>query len=282
MEIVIVPAWRRPDFLVATLRRLALADDDQLVYWVCLDRGHDPELEPVVEAFAATVGRSRVQIRRRFHGYAGNSYNVLESYREACAWEPRLVHLIEEDVLVGRDYFAFHRRAHALVPDAFCVSACRNQQLPLGTDPPADDGAVYRHVSYQSLGVSFRPDRLSPVLTHAGPGYFADPVGYCRSVFPGSRIPASNAEQDGLLHRVLEADGMATVYPAVPRAYHAGFVGYHRRGRPVSGSLEQRAEQILTMDAQQLNTHAPGEFRDHTVIGLDDERAPVKRVIDWP
>lgn len=280
MEVVIVPAWRRPDFLKACLSRLLAADDGVPHYRITLDRGHTPDVVPVAAWFAKRLG-ARVRTVRRSHQYRGNSYNVLTSYREALREHASLVHLVEEDVLVGADYFGFHRRAHELAPDAFAVSACRNQQYPLGEDPPAVENALYLHRSYQSIGVSFKPRRLEAVLPHLTPGYFGRPVTYCASRFPHSVINPNHAEQDGLLHRLMEADGTATAYPAVPRAYHVGFTGYHRKGELPTGSIDQRAQAILAMSAEELNRRAHS-YPDHTTIPLDAVRAPVDRVITWP
>ena len=289
METVIVTAHTRGDFLKACLLRLLAADDESLRYLVAVDRGYTPEVRTVASWFLRKVGTRRCTVVYRSHQYRGNSYNVLASYREALVGTvpirnrpgPDLVHLVEEDILVGADYFDFHRRAHELVPDAFSVSACRNQYYPVGTEPEADDTAVYRHGSYQSIGVSFRPEPLRRGLAHAVPAFFRDQVGYCARNFPHTKINRSHAEQDGLLHRVLEQEGASTVYAAVPRAYHVGFVGYHRNGQRPEGSLDERAEAILAMSAEELNRRAHS-YPDHTTVPLDGHRAPVSKIITWP
>lgn len=278
-----MPAWRRPDFLHATLTRLAAADDPALRYLIALDRGFAHAALQVVHRFTTRVGPDRVSVVRRVrHRYRGNSFNVLTGYREALAHDPTLVHLVEEDVLVAADYFDFHRRAHDLAPDVFAVSGCRNQQFLAGHDPPPDPDAAYLHRSYQSIGVSFRPARLAEVLIHATRAYLIDPIRYCRTHFPGSAIFPGNAEQDGLAHRVLEAGGRSTLYPALPRAYHCGFMGYHRRGTPLTGGIFERGERLLTMTAEDLNGHAL-TYPDHTVVPLDvPGRPPLGRLISWP
>lgn len=279
-EIVIIPAWRRPEFLKAALYRLAIADDGRPEYWICLDRGYLGSLTPVTTWFKRRMA-PRVRIGTRSHNYKGNSFNVLMSYRDALAEGADLIHLIEEDILVGADYFDFHRRAHELAPDTFSVSACRNQQFVAGHEPPDDETAVWRHPAYQSLGVSFKAERLKAIIPHAKRAYFTQPVAYCRRYFPHTAINPNNAEQDGLLHRLSENAGLSSTYAAVPRAYHAGFVGYHRKGRLPSGGVDARAARILAMSAQEMNERA-GSYPDHTTISLDGFRLPVDRVINWP
>lgn len=284
MEVVIVTAWRRAEFLRAALLRLERAVDQSNVrYLIALDRRYTPQVFAVANGFARDVGRDRVDVVRRSHNYRGNSYNVLTSYREALRMRPRpsLIHLVEDDILVGTDYFTFHRRAHEMTPDVFAVSACRNQYFPLGTEPPGETDAVYRHPSYQSLGVSFRPEMLREVIRHISPAYLVNPVAYCGRHFPGSQIPPANAEQDGLIHRIIEATGSATAYPAVPRAYHVGFTGYHRNGVKLNGTIEERARRLLSMTTAELNQHALS-FPDHQAVPLDEQRPGISRVIEWP
>lgn len=279
-ELVIVPAWRRPDFLTATLRRLAIADDPQLAYWLCLDRGHSPYVASAARDFQRQIGGGRVTLRLAGqHPHRGNSYNVLTAYAAACASGATLIHLVEEDIFAGRDYFAFHRQAHALCPDVFAVSACRNQNVDVA--PPERGDAVYQHPAYQSLGVSFTPQRLASILPHIGADYFADPSGYCRATFPDSRIWPGFCEQDGLLHRIAEANGWPVAYPLAPRAYHAGFHSYNRKGVPLSGGVAQRADRLLSMSAADLNAHAR-DYPDHTTIVLDGERPAVTSLQVWP
>lgn len=279
-EVVIVTAWKRPDFLSAALQRLLVADDGRQHYRICLDRAHARECALVAVEFTRRLG-NRALVRQRQHRYKGNSYNVLMSYKEALASTPDLVHLVEEDIFVAADYFEFHRRAHELAPDAFSVSACRNQQFPHEWDPPDGEDTVYRHVSYQSLGVSFRPEALSQVVQHAQHAYFANPVAYCRRNWPNTAINPNNAEQDGLIHRIIEASGRPTVYPFSPRAYHAGFVGYHRKGATLEGGIAHRAATLLRMTTADLNA-AAHSYPDHVAVDLDAQRKPVDQVVVWP
>jgi hypothetical protein len=279
MEIVIIPAWRRPDFLYACLERLRLADDGQQEYWVSLDRGFDYTCEEVVLDFQQAFD-GRLFYQNRSHSFHGNSYNVLMSYKDACETDASLIHLVEEDIFVGSDYFQFHRKAHELCPDVFAVSACRNQNhpFPVERQPEAFEDVVYTHRSYQSLAVSFKPQQLARILPHVQSRYFSDMVGYCTRTFPQSKLQAAWSEQDGLLHRTVERDQLETAYGAVPRAYHAGFVGYNRQGKELAGDFESRAEKLLRMDSAALNARAIS-IPDHEAFNLDAARTPVSRVL---
>lgn len=281
MELVIVPAWRRAGFLAACLRRLALVDDSRLRYWITLDRGYDVASAQVAAEFVRGR-RDRVQVTTRWpHPYAGNSFNVLSALEGALELDVDLIHLIEEDVFVSADYFRFHRTAHRAAPEAFAVSACRNQNRRTLAGPDEDPGAIYLDAQYQSLGVSFRPRAVSMITEAVGDGYFADPVGYCRRTWPRSRIPAGHAEQDGLINRIVEAGGGSVAYPCVPRAYHAGFVGYHRAGDLPPGTPQQQADAILDMSSEDLNAAAHATYRDHEAVALDIVQGPVTHLVAW-
>lgn len=284
MELVIVTAWRRPEFLWASLTSILNCMHRNVHVLVSLDEGYHQEVRWTAEQLFSIMGDSRLEIveRSKHRRFRGNSHNVIEAYRDALTMEPELVHLVEDDVFVGYDYFDFHRRAHDLVPDAFAVSACRNQNFPLGVDPAPDDTAVYSHGSYQSLAVSFRPEVLSAALEGVSWDYYADMVNWCKKRFPNSAIPAGHAEQDGLLNRFREEAGLSTVYGAMPRAYHAGFTGYNRRGDDIAGtSIADKGRTLLRMSADELNAHAH-THKDHTTIDLDGDRVSASRLVEWP
>lgn len=275
---MVVTAWNRADFLYACLQRLKKADDGSLWYVLSLDRGHDRSVREVASSFMKSTGRTTLLTPR--HGYRGNSFNTLTAMKFSLQQGADRVYLVEDDILVGSDFFSFHRSSHEVFPDNLAVSACRNQFFPVCQDPPPDEEAVYTHMSYQSLGVSFSRESLMRIMPHVHHGYLANPVGYCRKTFPDSAINPSNAEQDGLIHRIGERDGFPTIYPYVPRAYHAGFHGYHRMGKRLWGSVERRAEQILSMGDDELNDRA-ASYKDHVTIDLDGQRKTVRKIVNF-
>lgn len=259
---VLVPAWRRPDMLYACLLRLSRCAPDSTSVVVSLDRGHSPECVEVAEEFAGSLPGLRLRTVPR-HSHHGNSFNVLSGLAECLEMNPDLVHVVEDDVFVSDGYFDFHEAMHEVDWNAFAVSACRNQN-------GEDRGHAYRHPSYQSLAVSMRPEIVMRCAAYATPDYFTDMIGYCRRMFPRSAIPAGHAEQDGLINRVRESMDGETVYTSRPRAYHAGFYGYHREGsRLMEGTTEERARRLLAMSSEELNRRA-GAIKDHEVVDLDE------------
>lgn len=267
---VLVPAWRREDMLHACLTRLSKAANEDVTVVVSLDRRGTPECREVVEAFSKEFGNIYLRVMH-FHPFHGNSYNVLSGVKDALKLGGDLIHVVEDDIMVSLDYFEYHEAAHEAVPDCFAVSACRNQNLQ--GDPPA---AAYLHPSYQSLGVSFRPEIAERAAQHNKPVYYGDMITYCKRMWPWSDIPPGHAEQDGVFNRIREAADMKTVYPEAPRAFHAGFYGYNRTGTKLVGPVEERSAKILAMGSDEMNAMA-GLMKDHEVIDLD-ERHPVEPV----
>lgn len=253
--------------LHACLTRLEAASPGGVTVVVSLDRGYDPACRTVAETFYRRF--SSIYLREmNDHSYRGNSYNVVSGVRDCMRLTWDLLHIVEDDILVSRGYFRYHEAMHRSAPEAFAVSACRNQNQIR----PRDE-AAYLHPSYQSLGVSLRRGVADAITAHDGPGYYGDMVRYCQRMYPGSIIPAGNAEQDGLVNRIRESLGKRTVYTTRPRAFHAGFHGYNRPGTALTeGTIEQRSARIMSMTSQEMNALA-GKLKDHEVIDLEENLA---------
>lgn len=197
MELVIVPLHRRPAFALACLTRLyqAAEKDRSLHFYIAIDAAPHPEVVTIAEQFARQVGRTRVDIVKRLRTFRGNSYNLLSAYAETVNSGAQLIHLVEEDVLVGGDYFDYHRQVREFAPGAFSVCACRNQFWPLDAGPPDEEDAVYLQGCYQSIGVSFTPDKLIHVVQHAVHAFYVNPLAYLRRHFPNSALKDAYREQ---------------------------------------------------------------------------------------
>lgn len=306
-NLILIPCWQRADFLAVTLDHICNAEGaaDHL-YVFLVDRGYDPEVLTVIRAFPYTK-------MTRFmpeHPHHGNTANVMEGYALAERLAERngsdLVYLLEEDIFIAQDFFRFHELAHRTCPEAFCVSACRDQNrehaeirehvgvqevaVPEGGAVPeagtvqeasvtedadvtneasaTNEAAVlYRSHRYQSLGVSFKARELHYITRGAVDAYYSDPVEWCAGEFPYSSLPRENAEQDGYIDRICEAYALDVLYPAVPRAYHAGYTGYHRPARDLTGSLHDRIAALHAMTESEMNERAQAH-KDITACDL--------------
>lgn len=187
-DIVLVVAWQRSAMLLAALDFVLRADlAEQHVYVFQLDHGFSPEVLAVACAWPLEKRISFPPPHREFTPANSNSYTVLEAYRYGemlgrglCS---ELLYLLEEDIFVARDFFRFHRAAHASVegvlaserPKMFAVSAYHPEHATachdaLGISPERQarlQSEVFARQFYHSLGVSFRVQNLSVITQHA-------------------------------------------------------------------------------------------------------------------
>jgi hypothetical protein len=149
---VLVAAWRRPEFLLISLvhaLEARWADDHEFIF--ILDHGHGAHVRAVVDAFPAIHKRVIIAPEHEFYQNS-NSFNVLEGYRYAHMvghkLGSKLVYLLEEDIWIAKDYFAFHRAAHA------------QQHRAIGGLP--DKVRATRQCSSSSLTMSLTLPRITP------------------------------------------------------------------------------------------------------------------------
>jgi hypothetical protein len=278
MGVVIVPCWRRPAHLAAALACIQRARRANSNYYLfAIDREPDERVFDVIDTF---------ELPRRIlgpipHEYSGPAFNILHAYEAALAIAEKqnedFIGLIEDDILVAEDVFEFWDDALDADPIAMCVSACKNQMATVEA-PTAEiprDQLIYRHESYQSLGVALRKELVAEVCEHIKRNYFRDPISYCMEHLPDPGLENWEASQDGLFHRIIRRRHYWTLYPIVPRAFHAGWYGVNRAGKELVGSWRENAERILAMTGDQMNELADPKFRDIERCELIRPRVPL-------
>lgn len=258
IDVVIMPSYFRPEYLALALEYLAAADGaDSKEVWVSQDR-HTNDMAYMTNELPL-VREVAMKFRTKFFAfeyreqpatpYIGNPYNFLESYKAAFNRpDVRYVYLVEDDVLVSKDFFKWHEAVYEKVPNAFisvgwhCV---RNPEAVRDTNP---ETYITSYRDFSSIGVCWKRENLAPFVRHARPEYYRDMAVYLRGAFPGSPIPAGQwTEQAGIVTRLLhEAPGeRLVVWPTLRRCSHVGVSGYHRpRGYKFTGSLDQRIEAL--------------------------------------
>ena len=264
-DVVLIPCWRRPEFLWHCLRNLSLAQDSSShLVIVRADTGFAPENLEVVREYSDR----QPHLQMRFdlpcpYRRTKQSANVLLGYLEAAARTRRFVYLVEEDIMVARDFFLWHRAVHAVAGELFCSIAVKNpnRRHELSGNP---EGYYLNRGDYCSYGVCFdRRVLLKQVAPHVNLSYMRNPKRYLRSRFPASQVSLGFVEQDGLLRRIQEQLDQSIAYPCLPRAFDAGFYGYNRPGG-VEGSLASRVQQLdaIIYDRERMRGVASPEFAD--------------------
>lgn len=257
-DVVIIPTYSRPELLWLCLEYLSkcpgIGGMDVRVYVDAHDAVRTaPPVPEINEVLARFRHLSLTVTWRERHRYDGNTFNVMTAYAEVYATDAEFVYLVEDDVMVQPDFFAWHRAAQAS-GDWFCSIASRF----LKQGGRLHDGYIVDH-RYASIGVCFKRANLSTIVKHAHQYYFGNMGGYLNTVFKDGRADQFT-EQDGLIERIMERGRLLSIWPTnEPRAFHQGWYGYHRWNCPrPQGTLEQRYEYVkrVTSDASTLKALA--------------------------
>ena len=212
-----------------------------------LDSGFDPDNLAVIREYAKRLPSHEIQPAPRCpYRRSKLSANILLGYLDAAARARRYVYMVEEDIMVGRDFFRWHAAVHAQRAGLFCSIAVRNHNREVQT--PNDPDAYYlTSGDYCSWGVCFDVavirERIAP---HVNLAYLSRPKHYLRGQFAASQVSLGFVEQASLLRRIQEGGSLPIAYPATPRAFHAGFYGRNRPGA-IEGALQDRVRQLRGM-----------------------------------
>lgn len=285
-DVVIVPSYFRPEYLALCLEYLAAADGaKEKEVWVEQDRafgkqGHLlaelPAVRQVVNAHSLNKSFAKLEYRERPHNpYIGNPCNFMEAYLRAYEQDFRYVYLVEDDVLVAKDFFRWHEAVQET--DDFFVTVgwhcVRNPKALPSTDPTEYITSLR---DYSSIGVCWKREKLAPLVKHAHAAYYVNMAGYLSKAFPYSPIPAGQwTEQAGVVTRLLHENvGRLIAWPSLRRVSHVGVNGYHRpNGHRFTGSLNQR---ILDLRAAVSDTRIQGMSKD-----FEDDIEPITVPGPW-
>jgi hypothetical protein len=276
-DIVLVPTFARPEYLQLCLEHLAAADGgaDKIVS-VSHDRHtNDPghirnEVHLSKEITKRFEGKFKhIQfIEKDPHPYIGNPCNFLDLYKGAFIRQPffRYIYLVEDDVLVAKDFFKWHEAVQARGDYFITVGwhCIRNPEVKQSTDPTA---YIESTRDFSSIGICWKRDKLGAMVKHAVKEYYQSHRVYLTKAFPGSPInPGTWTEQAGIVTRLLhETKNRWVAWPSLSRVAHVGISGYHRPGGyRFSGPIEKRIEDLraATKDSKVLNALSKDPFDD--------------------
>ncbi len=246
-DVLVLPCWRRPEFLWHCLDNLTRAEGFGSVHVLFRpDTGYLPDNIDVIHSFAERLPSFEISLPppcpfRR----TKQSANLLLGYLAAAAPATQYVFLVEEDTMVARDFFRWHRAVQAAAGPLFCSIATRNPNRAV-TPPEDPEGYYISSGDFAANGVCFDKSVVQRLIApHVNMAYFRRPKAYLRRHFPESRVGLGFVEQDGLLRRIQERSDLPIAYPCMPRGFDAGFYGYNRPGG-VPGELAQRVRQLAS------------------------------------
>lgn len=258
-DLVLIPSYFRPEFLYLTLEQILKADGGAEKHvWIAQDRKTTDlstrmnllsQVQLVAKLFEDKFAKFRY-IERQPHSYIGNPLNFLELYREAFAErEVRYVYLIEDDVIVGKDFFRWHEAVQEKFSYEMLCSVgwhcTRNKTVEKSNDPHA---VISSARDFTSIGVCWPHAALTYLVKHAVVDYYSNLHAHMAKNFPGGPIPSHQwTEQAGLIMRILleQRGRKVVIWPGIRRCSHIGFNGYHRRnGFQFSGGLQNKIQQL--------------------------------------
>lgn len=275
MDTLLIPCWGRPEFLHHTLDNLVRTGDMNTVHVIFkMDHAFHADIPKVIESWKEHISSfSLSPTPKTGYTVTKQSHNLLSGYAQAAELSTGLVFMVEEDIMVSRDFFRYHRAIHAKEDLFVSLSTMNhNRHVKVTTDPEA---YYLSHGDYCSLGACFKKEVIqSHILPHATKEYYGNPYKYCERVFPSSSLNRSMVEQDGLIRRIQKAQHLPTAYPHVPRAFHAGWYGYNRR-KYVTGTTQQKTDRLSRIiyndDMMRLNSLNPAFYADSQPVNLDIE-----------
>jgi hypothetical protein len=240
-SVVVIPFYRRPEFLHWCCERIKKAvGADKYLYLFCGDWGYDKQNIPIIDSFPF----QKEIILRPNHKpeITKQSRNVLEGLKYAATISDSLIYLIEDDVMISTDYFAWHESVQNKEL-LFCSIASKNVNRTISKGSNQLGDYYLSTGDYCGIGTAFNAAVFNQlVVPHITEAYYNNCMSYVQNKFPNSSIGSQFAEQDGLIRRIQEASGLPTCFPFVPRSYHAGFYGKGRLQRTYIADLSRRIE----------------------------------------
>jgi len=265
---VLIPCFNRPAFLWHCLDNITKAQGAAEHHYIFrLDHGYDPKNLGIIEAFP--LSKEVTYTPKTKYTTGKQSFSVLSGLMYAGTNE--LVYLIEDDVMIARDFFLWHEAVHA-ANDLFSSHANFNVN---STGPTGFYHQYYlTQGDYSSIGTCLTKKAINAIAPHIRPEYFSDPTGYIKRHFPDHPLSSTYSEQDGLIRRLagtmaypcqMELDGLSYG----PRCFHAGFVGKNRPTTSAQMTPEYVGRVIYDQQNMRVLATQEGYYLDSRPVCLD-------------
>ncbi len=258
-SVIIVPTFNRPELCYLTLEHIQQAvrpPDTDL--WIAPEtrQGHVPD--PLYSIVTGTFQELWPHLHvSPTHYSPGGSHTILSALKAACEAGYDYIFLIEDDVLVSRDFFAWHLAVLSQAP-YFCSIGCVSPRRPAWVSSNPEE--FYTAVDYCPYGVCFPRSTIEQyILPHITEEFFSNMEGYIFAHLSDTPLGMRWCEQDGLIHRCVIKSGLQSAFPCVPRSFQAGYYGLHRGTPGPQGTLAERVaflhqllahpEQLAALDA---------------------------------
>lgn len=226
--VIVMPTCKRPEMLALALEaisRTTLTPDDIRIF--ADTNSNISEVEYVRDNF---VPHALMFHAKQHADVPSGMWNILSSIKQGYETGADRVFLIEEDIIVGRDFFSWHLSQNA---GHFALCGRRMLHLP-------------NYGEYTNPGSSFPRWALKHIVPHINDRMFADRRAYFDRHF-GKMDEVSDLD-DGMIRRIMRVSGFTPKYPDMPKCAHIGFRGYNHYMNWVNeGNIEERIEGLRKM-----------------------------------
>ena len=262
-DIVIVPTFDRPEFLWLCLEHILAAEGSQeKEILLCEDIHADkPKSFTTQIEMLATLRYFEKQFpwfqytAMVPHTKYGNSYNVTSALAKARALGAPFTFLIEDDVLVTKDFFRWGKEAICSAMSWVACAGRLNRSLNFESNGRYAMDETFKDVNalkvvpgaYNSWATCFPYYSLDKAVK-----LFWNDFEYCPGV-----------EQDMIIQDYMRLNKLSSAWPYVPRAYHMGWYSYHRNGGLIpQGTLEQKVNMLRAAVTKQSKLREVASIQD--------------------
>ncbi|HZS43428.1 MAG TPA: hypothetical protein VFA52_04555 [Candidatus Paceibacterota bacterium] len=239
-----MPTHKRPEMLALALEKISNSENQ--VDDVRIFADTDCNIEEVEFVRDEYCPRALIFHARPHVSVPSGMWNILQALKAGYETKAEYVFLIEEDVLVGRNFFNWHFTAQA-ANDYFATCGRRMRHLP-------------SYNQYTNPGSCFKRGSLSLVVEHINDSLFENRQAYMDRTF--GPMPEVSDLDDGLIRRIAKFYGLSVLYPDTPQCAHIGFRAYnHYMDWVNTGNIEQRISKLRTMLSEiDPNNRFTGDF----------------------
>lgn len=222
-----MPAAHRPELMALALEGLAQAHalPEVRIFVDYSGRELLDDFEWVRDTYLPTAD---IYLAKEHIKVPSGCWNILNSIKQGYESGADLIHLIEEDVRVFPDYFNWANEV---------MSQGAPAALGRWTPMNRNNGPVYTNP-----GSVLSRATAEKVVQHINDDYFQRLRDYLDQHF--GAYPNFSDLDDGLIRRVILADGGECIVPEVPKVTHLGFYFYNKLDIYVNreGSIQDKIE----------------------------------------
>jgi hypothetical protein len=233
LNYILLPGRNRPEFFYLVMESLVKnpeVKDYGLLFTLASDV--DQNYFDIIKTFADGLKMEIVKEPKRY----GLTKGILEGLKMAFRRADEYVIVLEDDVLVSRDFLRFldycYRKFCGEASDIASVGTTTNRVIG-----KAD--SVYKEQWYLPWGTLIpRYFFDNFLLEHCTEVYYQNSKRYADRYYPLESMGVA-VEQAGLIRRIMLKNNFYQILPEVPRSLEIGFYGKHRHlDEEVLGSFE--------------------------------------------